>query len=148
MSQLDANTTNLQSILDAINALPEAGIGGGGGSVETCTVTITQEWGMNDDPDFLHLYVPYYNVQSDGSIQTGYEYFTSANDYEAQHSVTFTAYKNIPINILMQSAMNVSKVTTSATGGTLIVHDTNLSSQKIYSLTSTADTAIFTFSSP
>lgn len=39
MSQLTTNTTSLQAILDAVNALPEAG-SGGGASVETCTVNI------------------------------------------------------------------------------------------------------------
>lgn len=39
MSQLNNNTTALQEILATVNALPEAG--GSGGSVETCTVTLT-----------------------------------------------------------------------------------------------------------
>lgn len=38
-TQLNQNTTDLQSILDAVNALPEAD--GSGISLETCTVTIT-----------------------------------------------------------------------------------------------------------
>jgi hypothetical protein len=40
MSKLEINTTSLQTILETINNLPEAGGGSGGGSVETCTVTI------------------------------------------------------------------------------------------------------------
>lgn len=40
MSKLTTNTADLQAILDKVNALPNAG--SGGGSVETCTVTITQ----------------------------------------------------------------------------------------------------------
>lgn len=40
MSKLSINNSDLQEILDAVNALPEAGGGGGGSSVETCTVTI------------------------------------------------------------------------------------------------------------
>lgn len=44
MSNLTTNTASLQEILDAVNALPEAGGGGSsGGSVKTCTVTITYE---------------------------------------------------------------------------------------------------------
>lgn len=35
-TQIEQNTTDLQSILDAVNALPEGGVGG----VEKCTVTI------------------------------------------------------------------------------------------------------------
>lgn len=42
MSNLSKNTTDLQAILAAVNALPEAG-SGGGASVETCTVTISVE---------------------------------------------------------------------------------------------------------
>ena len=38
MSQLERNTTTMQTILATVNALPEAG--GGGGGAETCTVTV------------------------------------------------------------------------------------------------------------
>ncbi len=37
---LNSNTTGLEEILASVNALPEAG-SGGGGSIETCTVAIT-----------------------------------------------------------------------------------------------------------
>lgn len=36
-TQIEKNTTDLQAILDAVNALPDAG---GGGGIETATVTI------------------------------------------------------------------------------------------------------------
>ena len=39
-TKIEQNTTDLQAILDAVNALPEAGSGSGGGSVETCTLEI------------------------------------------------------------------------------------------------------------
>ena len=41
-TDLQSNNTDLQSILNTINNLPEAGSGGGssGGNIETCTVTI------------------------------------------------------------------------------------------------------------
>lgn len=40
-SELQANNTDLQDILDTINNLPESGGGGGGsGDVPTCTITI------------------------------------------------------------------------------------------------------------
>lgn len=42
LTQLQTNNTNLQACIDKANALPEAG-SGGGGSVETCTVTINSE---------------------------------------------------------------------------------------------------------
>lgn len=41
MSNLSKNTTDLQAILAAVNALPDAGGGSGGASVETCSVTLT-----------------------------------------------------------------------------------------------------------
>ena len=39
MSKLQNNTTELQSILDAVNALPEAGSGGGGADLSEATAT-------------------------------------------------------------------------------------------------------------
>ena len=42
MNKLNQNTSTLEEILDAVNNLPEAG-GGGGGSVETCLVTVTEK---------------------------------------------------------------------------------------------------------
>lgn len=45
MANFTNNTTQLQNLLAKVNALPEAGSGGGasGGSVDTCTVTIITE---------------------------------------------------------------------------------------------------------
>ena len=39
-SRLQTNNTNLQALINKANALPDAGGGSGGGSVEMCTVTI------------------------------------------------------------------------------------------------------------
>lgn len=41
-SELQSNNVDLQTVLDKVNALPDAGSGGSGGgvSVETCTVTV------------------------------------------------------------------------------------------------------------
>ena len=39
-TRLQTNNTNLQSLIDKANALPEAGSGGGSASVDTCRVTI------------------------------------------------------------------------------------------------------------
>lgn len=139
------------SIFGVSGSYEGSGGGSGGGGVETCTVTITQEWGMNDDPELLHLYVPYYNAQSDGSIQTGYEYFTSASDLESQHSITFTAYKNVPINVIaITSSAGEIRFTISANGGSTVEREVagGIYSGSFYSLIPTAATAIFTFSSP
>lgn len=59
MSQLEANTVSLQSILSAVNALPDAGSGGGGGSVETCTVSIS----CFDSENAAYAYSAYENGQ-------------------------------------------------------------------------------------
>lgn len=41
-SRLQANNENLQSLIDKANQLPDAGGGGGSdGSIETCTVTVS-----------------------------------------------------------------------------------------------------------
>ena len=40
MSKLEQNTTSLDEVLAMVNALPDVGGGGGGASVETCTVTL------------------------------------------------------------------------------------------------------------
>ena len=41
--QIQQHNTTLQALIDTANALPEAGSGSGGGSVETCTVTISPD---------------------------------------------------------------------------------------------------------
>lgn len=67
------NTTDLQAILDAVNALPEAG---SSGAVETCTVTIRLDC---DDGNMFEFYAYYINstgmlvtieesVDSDGAV--------------------------------------------------------------------------------
>ena len=58
---LQNNTTELQAILDAVNALPEAG--GGGGEVNTgvCTVTIV--------PPLKSTYIVCFETVSMGEIE-------------------------------------------------------------------------------
>lgn len=145
LTEYSALNAELESVIDS---LPSAG---GGSGMETCEVTIVQRWGMNDDPDFLHLYVPYYKVLSDGSIEEDFVYFTSVNDFEAQHSVTFIALKNVPINVVAFCGFgNAIKYTTSATGGEIVARQSpDLISVRggLYTLTPTANTATFTFAS-
>lgn len=76
MSQLDTNTTNLQSILETINALPEAGSGGGGGSVETCTVTAIKE-GPGTSAFTEIIVTRYINGQFVASTITDFTYTSS-----------------------------------------------------------------------
>lgn len=59
MSQLTTNTTSLQAILDTVNALPE--VGSGGGSVETCTVTVAGSF------EIIHIVA---TILLDGEIVT------------------------------------------------------------------------------
>jgi hypothetical protein len=40
-SRLQTNNTNLQALINKANALPDAGGGSGGGSVETCNLSLT-----------------------------------------------------------------------------------------------------------
>lgn len=58
---LTSNTTSLQDILAAVNALPDAG-SGGGASVETCTVTFGFRSLMSEDGTEICHYL-------DGSMQ-------------------------------------------------------------------------------
>lgn len=62
-SELQANNTDLQDILDTINALPESG---GGGDVKTCTVTITVRR--------RSVYGLSYTAYSDGDFQAIAQY--------------------------------------------------------------------------
>lgn len=56
-SRLQTNNTNLQALIDKANALPDAG--GSGGSVETCTVTVT-----SDKPEDTHIF--YTSIDENG----------------------------------------------------------------------------------
>ena len=98
VSQLETNTATLQSILSAVNALPDAGTGGedvseetaeytslltdletaidalpdagsgGGSSVETCTVTIRD---ANSDVPVMGLCMYYYQTQTGWEATAG-----------------------------------------------------------------------------
>lgn len=47
---ISQSNTNLQALINTANALPDAGSGGsGGGSVETCTITITPDGMISPD---------------------------------------------------------------------------------------------------
>ena len=62
---LTSNNTELQNILAAVNALPEAGSGGGssGGGVETCTVTL-----MGEYPAGRPLHYIWTTIDSSGNL--------------------------------------------------------------------------------
>lgn len=45
-SELQSNNVDLQTVLDKVKSLPDAGSGGsgGGGAVETCTLVLVNDW--------------------------------------------------------------------------------------------------------
>ena len=61
-STLENNTSAINKILNTINNLPDAA--GGGGSVETCTVTITCSQAM-----MMYADVSYTTVNSEGDVE-------------------------------------------------------------------------------
>lgn len=138
------------SIFGVAGSFEGSGGGSGGGSLDTCTVTITQEWGMNDDPVFLTLHAPYYNILANGSVEYGFVEFTSSGDFEPSHSVTFTALKHIPIMILARGAYGGTNFTATGQGGTIEELGENLEGDMyvFYRYIPTADTAVFTVTSP
>lgn len=63
---LSGNTEKINELISKINALPEAGSGGGsGGGVETCMVTVTA---VSNSPQGLTLYVTYVDADSGTSF--------------------------------------------------------------------------------
>ena len=78
MANFTDNTTQLQNLLAKVNALPEAG--SGGGSVETCTVTIS----MDSNPGSL------LGINESGVFDIFPEQVSNSTVYEA----TINIYKN------------------------------------------------------
>jgi hypothetical protein len=146
-SQLQTNNSKLSALITELQG--KAAGGGSGGGLETCQVTIRQEWGMNDDPEYLYLYVTAYNVEN-GVAVPYYELFNSAYDYEPSHTITLTMYKNVPFAISsitkFMDASNV--VTVTSTGGQLARRNEANPQYVMYQLIPTSDNATFTFASP
>lgn len=68
MSQLETNTTNLQAILAQVNAMPDAGSGGGGGTLNTGTLVGVST--MADDGDDSSGYIYYYDLEDIPNISS------------------------------------------------------------------------------
>lgn len=85
MTKLNQNTASLQEILAAINNLPDAG-SGGGGAVDTCTVTVSTN---------VNAAVVYSTTDGDGLLTTAY-----TNNYEWENTLTVAcgSYLYVPIN--------------------------------------------------
>lgn len=156
--ETNAYTDKIASLESAVTALETelqgkaSGGGSGGGSVETCTVTIKQVWGMNDDPELLKVHVFAYNIEN-GTVSSVYEMLTSAVDCESQHSISITVYKNTPITIFLGSISTNTledRLSISEEGGVATEIDVSLISLSSlgYTFTPTASTAMVTFASP
>lgn len=89
-TELQSNNADLQTILNKVNALPEAG-GGGGGSVETCTVTIS-----GSSSSCYPRYVAYTSVDSNGEV-------IGANQTVSTSSVTVTCVKGSTLAVKFKS---------------------------------------------
>lgn len=83
-TDLQSNNVDLQSILATINALPEAG-GGGGADVETVNVRCTVATMMGDRVDFILMYTACENGEVRSHIIT-----QSEVEYDNAGSVFFT----------------------------------------------------------
>lgn len=144
-TQLQANNARLASLITEL----QGKAAGGGGGLETCQVTIRQQWGGNDDPAFLYLYIVAYNI-IDGECVPYNAVFNSNVDGAAEHSVTLTVYKNIPITFQTFTAgqWGLEKVTVSTTNGTLNQSvEMSLKNIVMWQLTPTGDTSTFVFMS-
>lgn len=87
-TELQSNNADLQTILNKVNALPEAG-GGGGGSVETCTVTFRKGSSMTEP-----------------GMGTGTVYYSDGNG--AVKNTLFNIVNNTTITVIKNSIIYVS----------------------------------------
>ena len=145
-TQLQTNNAKLEALITEL----QGKAAGGGGGLETCEVTIVQEWGGNDDPTLLTVYVYGYN-NANGNISPFYAEMTSEDDYEPQHSVIITGYKNTPITVICKSGYSsVYAVTTSEEGGVVSepIEIIDAGTRYFYTVTPTAAEATFSFASP
>lgn len=151
-TQLQTNNTALDALITRVNAakdtaasLPEAG---GSGGAETCTVTMVQEWGGNDDPALCIVYVLAYNLETSSIIK---ETMDSSYDMLSSHSITFKAYKNYPIIVKIYRCYSPYEPTITVNGGSILCSESlEYESDNIihYWCMPTSDNATFTFSSP
>lgn len=106
---------------EVINSLPEAG--GSGGSVETCTVTISGEVSSR-----YPVNIAYTTVSSDGKV-------VGASQTCSTSSATVTCVKGTIVTVLYKSNLNI---TTSPTNASVLFSNVTMG---VYKLTDGADTA-------
>ena len=100
-TDLQSNNTDLQTILDAINELPEAG-SGGGVTNETCEVTIS---GVSSS--YYPVNVAYTSVDNSGKV-------IGVNQTVSTSPVTITCVKGSTLTVKYKSSFNVTSSTTNA----------------------------------
>lgn len=100
---LSGNTEKINELLSKINALPEAGSGGGsGGGVETCTLIMDSKYN-----DALACYPACFTVYEDGEVKPKYFFDWKLKD------MTLTVVCGSPIVLA-----NINNLYNYVTGGT------------------------------
>lgn len=103
--RFDENNVDLQSILDTVNALPEAGSGGSDGT-NSATVTI-------ESPDHISVFFNYYDVSDNNFKFMGthsMDDITISNVSTASICVLSVPSANPDANIICQSTGRVTTV--------------------------------------
>ena len=99
MSQ-KTNIENLNSILETVNSLPDAG--SGGGSIETCTLSV--DWWLLAECDPDNLPIAYIQCFEDGEIKTNsFEYTIGGKPQGAPN--TFIVPKNAIVALKVSDVM-------------------------------------------
>lgn len=113
-TKIEQNTTDLQAILDAVNALPEAGSGGssGGGSIETCDCEFACDAPSMDDATVYYV---------NGNMEV------STKSFAVMDGTRITVAKNTIVTVVPWTSMcstsgNCSKLMSSAIGGSFIIN--------------------------
>lgn len=104
-TELQSNNADLQTILNKVNALPEAGGGGGGGSVETCTVVLKTTAGASSS--YYPVNVAYTSVDDSGNV-------IGVNQTVSTSSVTITCVKGLTLAIKYKSSFAATNTQTNA----------------------------------
>lgn len=108
---ISTNTTDLQALLEKINALPEAG-SGSGGSVETCDVTIT---------NYSEMSLEIIATVVDNGVETPYVslYNNGYNDTTPPYTISNVKCGSI-ITVVLSTSKSTEPYVETDNGSTLI----------------------------